>query len=126
MMPDQVDRVILVFDADSGLGALLVDVLKKVTGREDCALCAITYSPVGKRRAWAACERRLGLPVEELHRDEVPAEWGLSRADLPCILGRGGQARPFILVSRAEIDACRGSLSALERRLRDALASKME
>lgn len=56
-LPDQVaspppDRLILVYDADSGLGAMLLDVVKKAVGREDCPLCEITYGPLGKRSTW--------------------------------------------------------------------------
>jgi hypothetical protein len=116
------DRIILVYNADSGLSAMLFDALKKAVGREDCALCEITYSPVGKRRAWAACEARLGVPVEEMHRDKVPAAWGLARRELPCILGRLGNERPFVLLSRAEIDACGGRVETLEQRLRQAMS----
>jgi hypothetical protein len=116
-----VNRVILVYNGDSGLAAMLLDAVKKASGREDCALCEITYSPVGKRREWVACERRLGVEVEELHRDRLPREWGISRAELPCILGRAGNERPRVLLSRGEITACRGSVDELERRLRTAL-----
>jgi hypothetical protein len=115
------DRIILVYNGDSGLSALLLDVVKKAAGREECALCEITYSPVGKRRAWAACQARLGIPVEELHRDQLPAAWGITRAELPCILGRDSNTRPFVLMTRAEISACNGSVALLERRLRAAI-----
>ena len=118
-----VDRIILVYDADSGVAALLLDVCKKLFGREDCALCALTYSPVGKRRAWSACAKGLGVAVEELHRDRLPADWGIARAELPCILGRAGDERPVVLVNRAEIIACHGSIDELERRLLAALAA---
>jgi hypothetical protein len=123
-MPGPVERIILVYNGDSGLGALLLDVVKKAAGREDCALCEITYSPVGKRRAWTACQARLGMPVEELHRDRLPAAWGIMRSELPCILGRHGDTRPFVLVTCAEIRACNGSVAELERRLRTALAAQ--
>jgi hypothetical protein len=116
-----VNRVILVYNGDSGLAAMLLDAVKKAAGREDCALCEITYSPIGKRREWAACERRLGVAVEELHRDRLPREWGIARAELPCILGRVGHERPVVLLRRAEIADCRGSVDELERRLRAAL-----
>lgn len=121
-MHPKLDRLVLVFDADSGLRAMLMDVLKKSVGREDCALCELTYSPLGKRGAWKACESRLGHPVEELHRDEPPPEWKIHRSQLPCIVGRSGEAPPVVLVSREEIAACQGSLIELERRVRDALA----
>jgi len=120
-MPGSVSRVVLVYNGDSGLAAMLLDAVKKAAGREDCALCEITYSPVGKRGEWAACERRLGVAVEELHRDRLPAAWGISRSALPCVLGRVGDERPFVLLGRADITACRGSVVELERRLRDAL-----
>jgi hypothetical protein len=120
-MPAPVTGIILVYNGDSGVRAMLLDVLKKAVGREDCALCEITYSPVGRRRAWAACESRLGLPVEELHRDRLPGEWGIARADLPCILGRVEDPRPIVLLSRAEIVSCRGHVEMLEQRLREAL-----
>ena len=122
-MSAPVNRVILVYNADSGLRAMLLDVLKKAAGREDCALCEITYSPVGKRRAWAACESRLGVAVEELHRDQLPATWGIANAELPCILGAVGARPPFVLLPRSAIGACRGSVEQLERRLREAIES---
>jgi hypothetical protein len=114
-------RIILVYNGDRGLGALLLDVVKKAVGREDCPLCEITYSPVGKRRAWAACEARLGIPVEERHRNDLPAAWGIT--ELPCILGRNGEDPPFVILTRAEIAACRGSVEALARRLDQFLGS---
>jgi hypothetical protein len=81
------DRVILVFDGDGGLGAMLVDVVKKAVGR-----------------------------------DQLPSEWGISRATLPCILGRVRDERPFILLTRDEIEACAAEVDALEGRLRRALS----
>jgi hypothetical protein len=120
------DRLILVFDADSGWLPLVGDVIKKIAGREDCSLCAITYSPVGKKRAWQACESRLGLAVEERHRDQLPAAWSLGRAQLPCILARAGEALPSLLISRDEIAACDGSMEKLEAKIRAALAAYRE
>ncbi len=118
----RLDRLILVYDGDRGIGAALLDAVKKAVGREDCALCEITHGPLGKRRAWRACEARLGVAVDELHRDELPDAWGISRRELPCVLGRLGDAPPFVLVSRAEIGALQRSTDALEATLRAALA----
>jgi len=120
---DKPDRLILVYDADSGFGALLLDVVKKVVGKEDCALCEITYSPIGKRGAWRRCEARLGLIVDELHRDQLPPDWGISRAELPCILARRRTERPFVLVTREQIAGCHGVVEALEQQLHRALSS---
>jgi hypothetical protein len=118
------DTLILVFNGDSGLWATLLDVAKKAVGRGDCALCDITYSPVGKRAAWSRCAARLGIAVRELHRDEIPDAWGIARGELPCVLARAREERPFILVTRDEIVSCRGDVEALERTLRSALAAR--
>jgi hypothetical protein len=116
--------LILVFDAESGLTAMLADVVKKALGREDCALCEITYSPLGKRRAWQACEARLGMPVRELHRDNLPAAWGLDLAQLPCVLVQTGEAKPEMLLTKTEVTACAGRVDELERKLRETLAAR--
>jgi hypothetical protein len=120
------DSLILVYDGDRGLRAMLLDVLKKATGREDCPLCEITYSPLGKRQEWKACEVRLDLTIRELHRDELPRDWRIRRDELPCILARAGSETPAVLVDRAAIVACGGSVQALERRIREALAQAHE
>jgi hypothetical protein len=121
-MPNE-ETLLLVYDADGGLRAKLLDAVKKAVGREECALCEITYSPVGKRRAWASCEARLGVPVRELHRDEIPAAWGIARRELPCILLQSGVATPTILLQRAAIQQCGGDVEALEAQLVHALAA---
>jgi hypothetical protein len=115
------DTVILVYSGVSGLRALLLDVLKKAVGREECSLCEITYSPVGMRRAWTQCAARLGVTVSEMHRDQLPEAWGIQSADLPCVLGRDRDAHPFVLLTRDHILACQRSPEALERAILDAL-----
>lgn len=117
------DRLILVYDGNSGLGPMLLDVLKKAVGKEECALCEITYGPLGKRGAWRACEARLGMVVDELHRDQLPVEWRISREELPCVLARTRTEPPHILVSRDEILSCSGSVEALESKLQANLSA---
>lgn len=118
------DRLIVVYDGDSGLGAMLLDAIKKAVGREDCALCEITHSPLGKRNAFRRCETRLGVTIDELHRDHLPELWGVSRVDLPCVLGRVGTERPFVVITREEVISCRGRVEALELKLLAALKSR--
>ena len=121
-MSPTVSRLILVYAGDGGLAAMLADVVKKAFGREDCALCEITYSPLGQRPSWRACEARLGMPVREIHRNELPSEWGLAPAQLPCVLAQVSEERPEVLLTRAEIAACAGKVDELERRLFEALS----
>lgn len=116
------DRIILVYSGDSGFGSILLDVLKKAVGQEDCPLCEITNHPLGKRSAWRSCEARFGVPVSALHANELPDEWQLSRRSLPCILAQARNRHPIRLVGRDEIVACNHDVSALERAVRTALA----
>lgn len=117
-------NIILVYDGDSRISSLLLDVVKKAIGREDCALCAITHGPLGKREAWRQCEARMDLRVDALHRDELPEAWPLSRAELPCVLGRVQDEVPFVLVSSSEIEACGGQAAALAARIQTAWAGR--
>ena len=100
---------------------MLLEALEKAVRIEECALCEITYTPIGKRRAWVRCAQRLGVIVDELHRDELPAEWGLARTELPCVLARVGAETPAVLLAREQIAECRGRVEQLETRLLDAL-----
>jgi hypothetical protein len=118
------DRLLLVYDGNSGLGAMLLDVVKKAVGKEECPLCEIVYSPLGKRASWRTCEASLGLPIEEWHRDRVPTAWNLAPEALPCILGRTGDSLPFVLVTREQIVASNRSADALETVIRDALSAR--
>ena len=117
------DRLILAFDGDSGLRAMLLDVIKKAAGREDCPLCEIVYSPIGKRSAWVDCAARLQLPIAEIHRDVLPNDWGLQRSELPCVLAQTGDSIPKVLVAREAIVRCAGEVALLERTIQDALSA---
>lgn len=120
----QSHSLIFTYDGDSGIRALAFDVLKKAAGRGECALCEITYSSMGKRSAWKACESRLGVAITELHRDRIPREWNIRRDELPCVLVRVGAEHPVVLLGRDEIADCHGSAEALEKRIRETLAAQ--
>jgi hypothetical protein len=117
-------ELILVYDGRSGVRAMLLDVVKKAVGREECPLCEITYSPIGRRSSWNRCQARLGMPVTEMHRDELPADWGISAGELPCVLARTSGGHPAVLVGREAIVACGGDADALEKAIRGALAER--
>lgn len=115
--------LILVYDADSGWRALALDVAKKWLGREDCSLCAITHGPLGPRGEWVACQARIGLSFEALHRDELPRQWHIAMHNLPCILVRRGDRTPELLLDREDIAACGGQATELELRIQSALSA---
>lgn len=124
-MADRPDRLIFVYNGDSGWVAMLQDAVKKAFGREECSLCEITYSPVGKRRAWLDCEKRLACAVEEMHRDRLPSSWGISPGQWPCILAQSGEKRPSLLVAKDALDRCERRPEALEALIAAALATSL-
>lgn len=69
-----IDRLILVYAADSGFANAVIDSAKKLLMVKGCSLCAITHGLAGERSEWRDCREELGVPIETFHRDEVPDE----------------------------------------------------
>lgn len=81
-------RFVFVYNADGGLWNLLQDAAHKVLRPRTypCSLCALTYGPLGMRRAWARFVTGLPGEVEFLHKDEV--RYGPWPGPLPAVLER--------------------------------------
>nr|WP_246363077.1 hypothetical protein [Deinococcus budaensis] len=64
----------------------------------DCSLCAVTYGPLGMKRAWREYVRGLGADVRFLHRDELRAGFGVSGVALPAVfeVGPDGRLREWL------------------------------
>ena len=115
----EAQQVILIYNGDSGLMEALAHAAKKLRGIEECDLCEITYSAMGKRSSWTECARNIPVPIEELHRNEVPPAWGLRQ--LPCVvLARDGELLSILLDAKA-IRACNRDPQTLSERIRQAL-----
>ena len=69
-----IERLIFVFDADSGALSAFFDSAKKALRLGGCALCTITHGLAGERSEWRECKEELGVPVEYVHRDEIGPE----------------------------------------------------
>ena len=106
------DRILLVYNADSGRLNALFDSALKALGAGACTLCDLTHGLAGERPEWRALKCGLGLPVEGLHRDELwPEIAALVDGRLPCIVVER-DASLSIAVTREELAACRGSQTA--------------
>ncbi len=99
--------LVFVYNADSGLFNTLTDIAHKLLSPATykCNLCAITHSASGMRKEWRAFLDSLPYPMEFLHRDELEAQTGGMRMQLPAILlKRGGTFEEWI--GAEEIDGC--------------------
>jgi hypothetical protein len=100
-------RLIIVYNADSGLLNALKDAVWKVAqpSTYPCSLCALTYGWVSMHGRW----RRFlaGLPHRKVfhHRDDFALAFPNVEVALPAILLAEGAAAPQVLVSAAELDA---------------------
>ncbi len=117
MEKKEVDRLIFVFDADSGAWDAFVDSAKKVLRIKGCALCQITHGLVAEKSEWRECQDAFGVPVEYLHRDELTdALRPLVEERLPAIVA-DHDGEMTLLLDREAISRCRGSVEDLRGKL---------
>src|SRR5262245_4887965 len=115
-----VDRLVLVFHADSGRLAALLDSVKKVLAVQGCTLCAITHGLAGEKSDWKSCKETLGIPVDYLHLDEIPPHLrDVVGTATPCVIAEAGGDYVRLLEPQALAD-CRGDVGAFTRALTDA------
>lgn len=106
MSPAQ-PRLILVYNADSGLLNAVKDAVWKVVrpATYPCSLCALTYGWVSMHAPWRRFLDRLPFSKVFHHRDDFTEAYPDLAIALPAILiVHPGQA-PDILVAAAELDA---------------------
>jgi hypothetical protein len=80
-----VDKIIFVYNADSGIINAMKDWAHKIVSPETypCSLCALTYDNLGMRRPWREFVQELGYEVEFLHRDELEEQYDIRDVPLP-------------------------------------------
>ena len=79
------DKLIFVYNADSGILNAMKDWAHKVISPETypCSLCVLTYDNLGMRHPWKEFIKELGYEVEFLHRDELAEQYGIGDVNLP-------------------------------------------
>lgn len=113
-----IERLLFVYAADSGLVSAWVDSARKLLRLKGCTLCSLTHGLAGERLDWRECKDELGVPIDYLHRDELPPalEQAVGRR-LPCVVAQAG-GRLAVLLDPAALERCQGSVSDLRGRLR--------
>ena len=101
------DKLVFVYNADSGFFNLLADMAHKAISPDtyNCQLCMLTHGHVGMREQWKEYLESIDAELEFLHRDEVMKKYGQHDAALPALfLVREGEAELFM--SETEINQC--------------------
>ncbi|QUL37851.1 hypothetical protein [Erythrobacter sp. JK5] len=99
-------RILIVYNADSGVLNALKDALHKQfsPATYPCSLCAVTYGAVTMRREWRRFLQGLALETVFHHRDDFAACYPGYRVALPAILVAGAAGYPRVLVPAEAID----------------------
>ena len=71
-MREPVEKLIFVYNADSGKISAFLDSVRKVVAPDnyDCQLCGLTYGLVNEKKAWKVFRTSFNIPMTFLHRDE--------------------------------------------------------
>lgn len=112
-----IDRLVFVFDADSGALSAFFDSAKKALRLGGCALCSITHGLTGERSEWRECRDELGVRVEYVHRDEIwPDLTAALNGELPCVVAEAG-GELVQLMDREALERCQGSVADFRGRM---------
>jgi hypothetical protein len=113
----RIDRLSFIFDANSGLGAALLDSVRKVIRLNGCDLCTITHGITGEKKEMASCRESLGVPVDYVHRDEMDGAMIEATGNrLPAVVAHSGSST-WLVLDRDIIARCKGSVGDLRGRL---------
>lgn len=115
------DRLLFVYNADSGFFNALMDSAHKVFSPDTyaCSLCRFTHGITGMLLPWKNFLESLHLPLVFLHRDQFRREHPGAAPTLPVILCEQ-RGRREVLISAEEINAA-GGLEGLTALMRDRL-----
>ncbi|MEM9310083.1 MAG: hypothetical protein AAGA34_01440 [Pseudomonadota bacterium] len=111
-MTQEQTRLILVYNADTGLIQALMHAVHKQVWPDTypCSLCALTYGAVSMRGDWKAFWQALDAKVDFYHRDDFTQDFpalgtgGVREVALPSILISEAGEEPRVLIANCELD----------------------
>jgi hypothetical protein len=123
MMAKKIARLILIYNANAGLSAAIIDSARKLFHLNPCSLCSITHGLTKEKAEWRDCQRELGAPIDYLHKDELTSPIKeIAGEQLPCVLAQVEDAI-VPLLSAEKLASCHGAVSILKAQLLDSAAA---
>ena len=91
MNNSKVQKLLFIYNANSGLRNLLIDGAHKILSPKtyDCNLCDITFGAFSENSRWKKFRKESELPMEFLHKDEFKKEYASKfskKYDFPIVL----------------------------------------
>jgi len=105
-------RLLGVYDADGGLAGEIRYIVGHLLGRTECSLCDITHSPVRRKPAWDRMVATLCVPLDLVHRNEVPPSFtaALEGLALPVVVAELSDGRIEVSLDAATLASCEGDI----------------
>ncbi len=114
----RIERLLFVYNADSGVLNSVIDSAKKILAINGCPLCSLTHSLSGEKSDWRTCKESLGMPVEYVHRNELTSSLRTVVGEqLPCVVAQA-DGDLVLLLEPDVIQRCKGSVADLRGRIR--------
>jgi glutaredoxin len=109
-----------VYKADGGILGELSYFFGHLVGVKSCSLCDITHSPVKKKTAFKAFEKRLleerNISFRLVHMNErTEAELAASKGREPCVLLQYEDGSISMFLDYVELKTYKGSVKSFER-----------
>jgi len=81
-------KLIFVYNANSGIGNTILDVAHKLFSPKtyNCNLCAITFNTFSENNVWKAFRKETNIEMTFFHTDEFEAEFNFINTSYPVIL----------------------------------------
>ncbi len=115
----KLQKLIFVYNADSGLGNLILDGAHKILSPNtyDCKLCELTFGAFKENSVWKKFRKTTDLRMEFLHKDEFEKQYASkfgSKFTFPIVLGETA-TRLEVIINTKEINSLKdvGSLIQL-------------
>ena len=124
MKRDSTQKIIFVYNANSGMRNAVMDTMHKVLRPDtyDCNLCNITYGLFSENVDWKEFRTNADVEMEFLHKDEFEKEYASKfshKYDYPIVLA-ASSGEFEILINTKEINALedvQGLINQVESRL---------
>ena len=116
-MAKRIDRLLFIFNANSGVWNAVLDSAKKILQINGCSLCSLTHSIAGEKSEWKTCKEEFGVPIEYVHRDEVTEELkSLVQDNLPTIVAES-DGDFTVLLDPGALERSKGSIQDLRGKI---------
>jgi hypothetical protein len=120
-------EVLVIYNADSTLAGEVRYFLQKVLFQNYCAACVITHGTRCEKPEWTALKSGqhdwgADVRLRNVHRDEIEMQARkVAGAQLPCVLGKLEDGAYLLLLTRHELELCKGEVDLFRSQLSETL-----